>query len=253
MDDTAKTETVDLNGLQMHVERQGAGTPLLLLHGGGGVGRNWRLIFNAPPPGYELIIPDLRGHGRSTNPSGTITCRQLAADVLGLMDAFRIERFTAIGVSLGAKTLLHVATQQSARLTSMVLVSAAPYYPEATRALMRATATQTRDDAEWARMRSWHVHGDDQIRALWTMPQQLADDYEDLSFTPSRLGRIAARTMIVHGDRDVLYPLSLAADLQASIPGSHLWVIPNGGHGPIFGDGAPLFARTAMAFLNEWK
>jgi pimeloyl-ACP methyl ester carboxylesterase len=253
MDDTTKTETVDLNGLQMHVERQGAGTPLLLLHGGGGVGENWRRIFDAPPPGYELIIPDLRGHGRSTNPGGTITCRQLAEDVLGLMDALRIEHVAAIGVSLGAKTLLHVATKQPARVTTLVLVSATPYFPEATRALMRAAATQPHDEAEWARMRRWHVHGDEQIRALWSMPQQLADDYEDLSFTPPRLGRISARTMIVHGDRDVLYPLSLAVDLQAGIPGSHLWVIPNGGHGPIFGDMAPVFARTAMAFLNEWK
>jgi len=85
------------------------------------------------------------------------------------------------------------------------------------------------------------------------MPRQLADDYEDLSFTPPRLGRIQARTMVVHGDRDFLYPVSLAVELHAGIPDSHLWIIPNGGHGPVFGDLAPLFARTALAFLNEWK
>ena len=210
MNEAAKTKTVPVNDIAMHVERQGAGTPLLLLHGGGGVGENWKLVFAAPPPGYELIIPDLRGHGRSTNPGGTITCRQLASDVVALMDVLRIERFRAIGVSLGAKTLLHVATQQPARVESMVLVSATPYFPEPTRALMRAAAANTPGDAEWSRMRGWHVHGDDQIRALWAMPRQLADDYEDLSFTPPRLGRIKARTMVVHGDRDFLYPVSLA-------------------------------------------
>ena len=103
-------------------------------------------------------------------------------------------------------------------------------------------------------MRQWHVHGDEQIRALWEWPRQLADDYEDMSFTPPRLGRITARTLIVHGDRDPLYPVALAAEMHAAIPDSHLWVVPNGGHGPIYGEMAPLFARKALAFLSgEWK
>ena len=253
MNPTASIETVHLNGIAMYVERHGEGTPLLLLHGGGGVGQNWRLIFEAPPPGFELIIPDLRGHGQSTNPDGAMTFRQLALDVLALMDACRIERFKAIGLSLGAKTLLRVATQQPARVESMVLVSAAPYFPEATRVLMRAAAATAHDGAEWERMRRWHVNGDAQIGAIWDMSRQFADDYDDMSFTPPRLGQIRAKTMVVHGDRDFLYPVTLATELHAGIPGSHLWVIPNGGHGPVFGEMAPLFARTTLAFLGEWK
>ena len=54
---------------------------------------NWRLIFEEPPEGYQLIIPDLRGHGRSTNPSMKFTFRQLALDVFGLLDRLGIERF----------------------------------------------------------------------------------------------------------------------------------------------------------------
>jgi pimeloyl-ACP methyl ester carboxylesterase len=56
--------------------------------------------------------------------------------------------------------------------------------------------------------------------------------------------------LIVFGDRDPLYPISLAFDLRAAIPRSHLWVVPNGGHGPVFGDHAPQFAATALAFLQ---
>jgi len=149
----SSSETRHLNGIAMYVERQGDGAPLLLLHGGGGVGQNWRLIFGEPPPGYELIIPDLRGHGRSTNPDGGITFRQLAADTLSLMDALGIERFKAIGLSLGAKTLLHIASQQTTRVQAMALVSAAPYFPEATRAVMRAAASQPHDESDLERMR----------------------------------------------------------------------------------------------------
>jgi pimeloyl-ACP methyl ester carboxylesterase len=143
-----------------------------------------------------------------------------------------------------------VATLQPDRAEAMVLVSAAPCFPEATRDLMRAAAAAAHSDGEWTRMREWHVHGDEQIRALWSMASQFAADYEDMTFTPQRLGTIQARTLIVHGDADPLYPVTLATDMHASIARSHLWVIPGGGHGPIFGDMARPFADAAVAFLN---
>ena len=78
--------------------------------------------------------------------------------------------------------------------------------------------------------------------------------YDDVNFTPPYLGKITAETLIVFGDRDPLYPVSLAFELRAAIPKSHLRVVPNGGHGPVFGDAAPRFAETAVAFLRgEWR
>lgn len=247
----AGSDTVRVNDIDLYFERRGEGAPLLLLHGGGGAGVNWNLVFDQPPRGYQLIVPDFRGHGRSTNPPRTITFRQLARDVFALLDILRINRVKAIGMSMGAKTLLHMATVQPDRVEAMVLVSATPYFPEATRSIMRAVASTTHTEAEWAQMRQWHVHGDEQIKALWDMPLQFADDYEDMNFTPPRLGQITARTLIVHGDRDPLYPLALATEMHAAIPRSNLWVVPNGGHGPIFGRLAAGFAETALAFLND--
>src|SRR5689334_14068013 len=98
--------TVQINGMQMYVETHGEGAPLVLLHGGGGVGANWKLIFKDHPDNYQLIVPDLRGHGRSTNPSGEFTFRQSALDVLALLDHLGVGQFKAIGLSMGAKTLL---------------------------------------------------------------------------------------------------------------------------------------------------
>jgi pimeloyl-ACP methyl ester carboxylesterase len=242
---------VRVNDADLYVERLGDGEPLLLLHGGGGAGANWRLIFDTPPRGYQLIVPDLRGHGRS---SQVVTFGQLASDVVELLDSLGVSTFKAIGMSMGAKTLLHVATRQPERVDAMVLVSAAPYFPEPTRFLMRAAAAAPRTEKEWELMRQWHTQGDDQIRRLWDMPYQFANDYDDMSFTPPRLGRIKARTLIVHGDRDPLYPLALALEMHAAIPQSHLWVVPNWGHGQVFGDMAQAFARTALSFLSgEWR
>ena len=249
----ALAETIHINGIDLYYEIRGTGAQLVLLHGGTGAGVNWNLVFNDAPAGYRLIVPDLRGHGRSTNPSGKFTFRQSALDVFAMLDYLGIDQFKAIGVSLGAKTLLHMATQQPVRVEAMVLVSATPYFPEQARAVMRQVSPDNRTEAEWEQMRRWHKHGDEQIRALWKMANAFKDSYDDMNFTPPLLSTIIARTLIVHGDRDPLYPVEMALELYSSIPQSYLWVIPNGGHGPIFGDLAGGFAETALAFLNgEW-
>jgi len=240
--------------MEMYYEIRGEGEPLVLLHGGGGIGANWELIFKELPTGFRLVIPDLRGHGRSTNPSQEFTFRQSARDVFALLDRLGIERFRAVGLSLGAKTLLHVATQQPSRVDAMVLVSATPYFPEQARAIMRELTPENRTDAEWEQMRQWHQHGDEQIREIWRQMNALKDSYDDMSFTPPCLSTITARTLIVHGDRDPLYPVSLAMEMYAAIPRAYLWVVPNGGHGPIFGKMTDRFVETALAFLRgEWE
>lgn len=246
-------QTVPINGIEMYYETRGEGQPLLLLHGGGGAGVNWELVFKETPRGFRLIVPDLRGHGRSTNPSGEFTFRQCALDVFALLDHLGVATFKAIGMSLGAKTLLHLATRQPARIEAMVLVSAAPYFPEQARAIMRQVDPDDRTEAEWRQMREWHKHGDEQIRALWRMSRDFKDSYDDLNFTPPYLSTITARTLVVHGDRDPLYPVRMATELFDSIPGAHLWIVPNGGHGPVFGDMAGSFAETSLAFLRgDW-
>lgn len=242
-----------VNDMEMYYEIRGTGVPLVLLHGGGGVGSNWNVIFPEPPAGFQLVIPDLRGHGRSTNPADGFTFRQAALDVLALLDHLNIERFKAIGLSMGAKTLLHLATLQPDRIDSMVLVSATPYFPAQARAIMREVTPDNRSEAEWTQMRAWHQHGDEQIRKLWHITNGFKDSYDDMNFTPPLLGTITARTLIVHGDRDPLYPVQLALEMYSAIPHSFLWVVPGGGHGPIFGNLAAHFVETALAFVrHEW-
>ncbi|WP_375768283.1 alpha/beta hydrolase [Archangium gephyra] len=242
--------TFELNGIEMHCEVRGEGEPLVLLHGGTGAGSDWRYVFDEPLEGYRTIVPDLRGHGRSTNPAGTLTFRQVASDVLALMDRLGIERFKAIGMSLGAKTLLHVATARPSRVDAMVLVSATPYFPPRARAIMAQSNAETLTDAEWQVLRQKHVRGDEQIRALYAQLRALKDSYDDMNFTPPYLSTITARTLLVHGDRDPLYPVNLAVELYTAIPRAALWVVPNGGHVPIFGPMAPRFRETALEFLR---
>src|SRR5262245_25709945 len=134
--------TIDLRGFQFHYDVRGEGEPLLLLHGGMGIGDDWRHVFASDPSGYRLIVPDLRGHGRSTSPPDDFTFKACADDVRVFLEHLKIGCVKAIGMSLGAKTLLHLATAYPDRVAAMVLVSATPRFPEP---LREAAAKFTRD------------------------------------------------------------------------------------------------------------
>jgi pimeloyl-ACP methyl ester carboxylesterase len=245
----------DVNGCQLWYDDRGDGEPLLLVHGFMGVGANWQYVFPTDPQGFRVIAPDMRGHGRSTNPSGTFTFRQGALDLLALLDHLRVDRFKAIGLSGGGITLLHMATLQRSRVQAMVLVSAPPYFPPEAKAIQRRYSEAMIPDNQRAAIRAFHPRGEAQIQALVEQTRQMAVNDEDVGFTPAVLETIAAHTLIVFGDREnfgdeLMYPVSLAFELHAGIPRSFLWIVPNGGHGPIFGAHAAAFAGTAIAFLR---
>ncbi len=243
--------TLQVNGIDLYFETLGAGEPLLLLHGGGGSHADWmhagRDEFSRE---YMLVMPDARGHGRSTNPAKTITHRQCALDTLALLDHLGIAKCRAVGLSMGGNILLHMATLQPGRILSMVVVSSTMYFPEQARAIMRQVPLENQPATEWEMMRKRHLHGDEQISAIWQWMRGMADSYDDMNFTPPLLSKITASTLIIYGDRDFLYPVEMAVEMYRAIPKSALWVVPNGNHGPIFLDAAPQFIKTSLAFLR---
>jgi pimeloyl-ACP methyl ester carboxylesterase len=245
------SKIVRVNGIDLYVEIHGAGEPLLLLHGFTGTSQDWIHAGRAKlAEHFRLIAVDARGHGRSTNPAGTLTHQQCARDTLSLLDQLGIRRCKAIGMSFGGNTLLHVAAMAGARIDAMVIVSATPYFPEQARAIMKRLPLESQSQEAWASMRERHKLGDDQIRALFEQQYAFHASYDDLHFTPPELSRITARTLIVQGDRDPLYPLELSMCMYRALPNAALWVVPAAGHGPIFLAAAPAFAQNAVNFLQ---
>jgi pimeloyl-ACP methyl ester carboxylesterase len=237
----------------MYYEISGSGPPLVLLHGFGGSGQHWSALRDDYAKEYRVIVPDLRGHGRSTNPTNQFTHRQSALDVYALLDKLEIRQFKAMGTSTGGMTLIHMATQQPSRVEAMVLIGATIYFPEQARVIMRRSTVESMTPQDWEQMRSVHKHGDEQIRALRNEFHNFKDSYDDMNFTPPYLATITARTLIVHGDRDQFFPVAIPVEMYASIPHSYLWIVPHGGHVPI-GEHAAEFTRTTLAFLRgDWE
>jgi pimeloyl-ACP methyl ester carboxylesterase len=238
-----------LNGVQLYFETHGSGEPLLLLHGFGGCSQDWSPLVADWSAHFQLIIPDLRGHGRSSNPAKVFRHQDAAADILALLDHLAIGNFKALGVSGGGNVLLHLATRQPERVEAMVLVSATSYFPAQARPLMRAYPDSLTEQ-DWETMRKRHPGGETQIKAILASTASFADSYDDMNFTPPYLATIKARTLIVQGDRDPLYPVEISVEMAKAIPRSSLWIIPNGGHGPIGGERWPEFLKTASTFLR---
>lgn len=239
---------IDIGGAELHYDTHGDGEPLVWLHGGLGHGPDWEFIFGTPPAGYRLIAPDLRGHGRSTGAGPTYSFSQSAVDVFALLDHLHLDRVKVIGLSGGGITAMHMATLAPSRIASMIVVSAPPRFPGQARAIQRIYSEAMLSEPDRARMRARHRR-EGQLETLFAQIHRFADG-DDPNFTAEDLATITADTLIVFGDRDPLYPVSLGAELREQIPRSWLWVVPNGGHGPVFGPAAPRFVETALAFFG---
>src|SRR5687768_7760027 len=94
---SAETTCVTVNGMDLFVELRGEGPPLLLLHGYGGRGADFAHLFDLDrlAEKHRVIVPDLRGHGKTLNPAATNSHRQCALDVAAFLDEIGIERTAA--------------------------------------------------------------------------------------------------------------------------------------------------------------
>ena len=242
-----------VNGIELYYQLCGLGSPLVLLHGFSKSSRDFEPFVPDLAECFQLVVADMRGHGRSTNPSNEFTHRQSALDIYALLDELGIDRFKAIGISSGGMTLLHMATKQPERVDAMVLVGATSYLPEQARAINREV-TVDGDQVDWEQARKRHVYGDDQIRSLINQFHGFKDSYDDVNFTPPYLSTITASTLIVHGDRDEFFPVVIPLEMYTAIPNAYLWIIPNGGHSDFVEERSAALKKIVLEFLRgEWE
>ena len=117
---------VEANGLRFHVEDQGAGSPVVLLHGFPDTSRLWRRQVEAlVAAGYRAIAPDLRGRGRSERPPAVAdyALSLVVQDVVGIMDSLGVERAHIVGHDWGAGVAWLLASLRPDRVDRLVAIS----------------------------------------------------------------------------------------------------------------------------------
>lgn len=118
---------VSPDGRRIAYDASGAGTAIILLHGGGGSRREWHEAgyVKRLQNDFTVITLDLRGHGESALPTdpADYTIYKMQQDILAVADACGVERFSLWSMSYGAKVGRYLATT-SERVTRIILMSA---------------------------------------------------------------------------------------------------------------------------------
>jgi pimeloyl-ACP methyl ester carboxylesterase len=119
-------QMITVNGVSLHVEDHGSGTPVLLMHGWPDSARLWRhqipVLVDA---GYRVVAPDMRGFGRSDRPTEVAAYRgdQPLRDMVELLDALNIETAHLVGHDWGAFIAWLLASRHPERVRSLTALS----------------------------------------------------------------------------------------------------------------------------------
>ncbi len=101
---------------------------LLLLHGYTGSSQNWQPLLPGLTPHFQIIAPDILGHGRSASPSDPTRYHmaQVAADIVALLDQQTDQPTHLLGYSMGGRLALYLTVHYPERFASLILESASP-------------------------------------------------------------------------------------------------------------------------------
>ncbi len=236
-----------VNGTNIYYHESGHGLPVVLLHGFPLDHRIWHNQVHDLSHVCRVITPDLRGFGHSTG-GGDFTMNSLAEDLYPLLSQIHALPCVLGGVSMGGYVSLAYERKFASTLRGLILMDsrAAADTPEgrAGRDAMIELAKNKGSAAVADSMMPKMFAGGsvdnrpDLVKELKTIMEScpvqtiqyaLAAMRDRADFRPT-LGRIAAPTLIIVGESDVLTPPALSEEIHKSIKGSTLSIIPGAGH-----------------------
>jgi len=223
----------------------GSGTPLLLIHGLGVSGALFQPLIPVLAARYQVIVPDLRGHGHSRRLPGPAGAERLAADIENLLDLLGIASCFALGYASGGVVVQQLAHDHPARLRGMALVCA---YARSAATIREQIESRLRPEL----FRLIGAGGMGRLAAHTGCPRGApADTYtfvrdvvatndgrriapiaRSLLAFDSRpwLGEITCPALVVAGETDATTPPHHARELAGCIPNAELRMIPRAGH-----------------------
>ena len=246
----------DIDGVRIHYQEKGTGTPLLLIHGFTSSVFSWKDVFEPLSKDFHVIAVDLKGFGFSGKPDGDYTRRGQANLVGHFLDHLKIDKVWLCGNSMGGDVSLNLAVQNPQRVAGLILIdsggvkvegsgSLAPGYlliPVVGRVL---TSLALRSDklVREGLEKSFYDRSkitDDRVtayyRPLQTRDGQLAalrarTQSNEFPVEPE-LGKISAPALIIWGADDALIPLAAGRKMNSLIKNSKLVVFEKCGHLP---------------------
>jgi pimeloyl-ACP methyl ester carboxylesterase len=119
-----RIQDVPSNGTTIHTRIGGQGPAVVLLHGYGETGDMWAPLAAALQDNHTVIVPDLRGMGRSARPASGYEKKVQGNDIAGVLDALKIDRTVLVTHDIGNMVGYAFAAQFPQRVTRFVLMDA---------------------------------------------------------------------------------------------------------------------------------
>ncbi|MGQ0657062.1 MAG: alpha/beta fold hydrolase [Chromatiales bacterium] len=251
----------------LHYRDQGAGAPVIILHGLFGSARNWQTIAQKLAASYRVITVDLRNHGDSPH-SGAMTYQAMASDVLALMDKLALPAATLIGHSMGGKAAMVVALSAPERWPRLIVVDIAPVdyadrYSALIDAMLALPLRELRSRAEADRLLQKAVPAEDTRRFLlqnlvtrngeyrWRIDlSALRANLRHVGGFPATTGKYKKPTLFLCGERSPAVQSGHHARILELFPHASFATIPNAGHWP-HTDQPDAFLAALRDFLNR--
>ncbi|HXR26436.1 MAG TPA: alpha/beta hydrolase [Candidatus Baltobacteraceae bacterium] len=247
--------TLHVDGLDVAYSVEGAGPPVVMLHGASSSAReDWSAQLPSFRKAFRVYLPDARGHGGTRwDAAQGFSNELLVADLEGFVDGLGLTTFHLVGFSLGAMTALTYATRHPARLRTLLIAGIdTEREPRASvaRRLMDPDRIE-RDEPAWAAQLE-RRHGPVQGSGAWrSLMRAIAHDVATQPLlSPAALREIRVPTLLAYGDRDVFAPLPHVVALYRQLPEARLLVAPDCDHQVMVSRPA-LFNDAAAAFYRE--
>lgn len=235
---------------------------MLLLHGLAGSSRTWRAVVPELARSYDVIAPDLLGHGESAKPMGDYSLGAFASGLRDFLAALDVPRATIVGHSFGGGIAMQLAYQHPEVCDRLVLVSSGGLGREVSWMLRLLTLPGAEQLMPLIFPRIVAARGDDvrrflhrlglrspRLTEMWRSYASLAGAENRKAFVRTIRGVIepggqivsaldrlylAANlpALIVWGDRDDIIPVTHAAVAHEAIAGSRLEILEGVGHFP---------------------
>jgi 3-oxoadipate enol-lactonase len=253
------------NQTNLYYEVNGAGVPLVFIHGLGSSTRDWEPQVAEFSKTYQVITFDLRGHGRSDKPAGPYQMAMFAADLSGLLGALQVGAAHVVGISLGGAVAFQFALDCPDRVKTLTIVNAGP----------SLGGTPQQAEAEIARrvgivrQLGMRAMGEALSPNLFPKPEQAAlrkqfneswaenDPPAYIAATQSMLGwdvterlsAISCPVLVVASDQDYT-PVAAKEAYIARLPHARLAVIPDAHHA-VSVERPEAFNQVLAQFLAE--
>ncbi|WP_231687852.1 alpha/beta hydrolase [Bacillus sp. FJAT-27251] len=218
----------------------GNGEPLVLLHGLGEVKEGWRNQFELGAE-YELIIPDLRGHGEY-EAYENISIEGFAADVIGLLAELKIESANICGLSMGGAVAQEMYRQAPHICRSLILVSTFHYFPKKLGPLMlkgreakveSLSDSRQKEGAAQMALFSWKRENIKRFEPHYSPHSEVFVSSLKACFKVNNLAllpKIQVPTLVIGGQYDTVIPVWMQLWMHKLIPRSEFVIIRNSGH-----------------------